>query len=479
MPADLQPTYSQEETQEETQQGLQLGQQSKERPAPQMMQRFEQKIAAHLLSEVPSVPRVRTSAQSNALIEKLDKLINHSGLNLNLLTRQQRNQLLTLNEEYRALIFEQQYWPTKNHLADLSQLQQLATTIDQSVPNTSINAPIEATVQALIQALQENLQDQVNRGILYPKPLQLAALSASKQLPKNQESNELVDYLNEIPTTPDVGPWIRARLRPFFNEPQLLRALVQLDNQSSSIGDRELAAFYADPRYDIREELNPEQLTLDIVSLHIEEALQFYRRESAITILGISSTSSDTIRVDHNTVLVYLTSITALPAFEFQSIAYQSAGELLTIPHWPFPWRRTLALAYGQRAAEQLLDAGYFLDDESKLAHLAQQRLFIQLGIIEAKLALGQWSYSDAKVHLQNESPYTAEQIDRWLVRMLAEDGSYAAAALTSKAFSMQDIDLSAVIEQEMERQFPVDLNDLLNRPGMKKTSATTDSIDS
>jgi hypothetical protein len=453
-------------------------QQPTDQPSPQMMQRFEQKIAAHLLSEIPDVPTIRTSAQSNDLIGKLDKLVNHSGLDLDLVTRQQRNQLLALNDVYRALKFEQPYWPTKNHLADLTHLRHLVATKDQG-----------AAISALIEALQENLQDQANRGILYPKPLQQAALSASRPLAENLQSNELVGYLNTIPTTPDVGPWIRARLKPFFNEQELVRALAQLETESNSIGarvydteialNRELAAFYSDPRYDIRKEANPEQLTLDIVSLHVEEVLQFYRREQAVTILGVSADSSETIRIDDNTVLVYLAPITALPAFEFQSIAYQTAGELLSNAQWPFPWHRTLALAYGQWAAEQLAKAGYFSDEESKLAHLTQQWLFVQLGIVEAKLALGQWSYLDAKVHLQNKTPYTAVQVERWLMQMLAEDGSYAAAALATKAFSMQSKALVNVINQEMARQLPLSVSDLLNRPEMKKVSAATDLIDS
>ena len=448
-----------------------------EQPSPEMMQRFEQKIAAQLLSEVPDVPRVRTAEQSTELIEKLDKLVNHSGLNLDLVTRPQRNQLLTLDEVQRALKFEQQYWPTKNHLADLNELQQVDTSLDASARNNS-----------LIKSLRENLNDQASQGILYPQPLQLAALCVMKHLPKGQRPKGLSAYLSALPTAADVGPWIDARLKPFFNAQQLVSALVELENESTRLKgrllstetklDRELEAFYSDPRYDIRAETNPEQLTLDIVSLHIEEVLQFYQRQQAVTILGISSAASDTIRVDHNTVLIYLAPITALPAFEFQAIAYQSAGELLAVSHWPFLWRRTLALAYGQWAAEQLAAANYFLDDESAMAHLTQQMLFIQLGIVEVKLALGQWSFSAAKEHLQNETPYTAAQVDRWLLRMLAEDGSYAAAALATKAFETKNNDLINVIEQEMARQLPASLADFLSRPGITNITAPAGTVD-
>lgn len=439
--------------------------QSKEPPSPQLMQRFEQKIAAKLLAEAPEVLSFRTAAQAAILIEKLDKLVNQSGLNLNLLTSPQRNQLLTLSEMHRALIFEQQYWTTRNHLAAVSHLPPLVTSI------------------------QANLQDQAELGILYPERLQIAAISALRQLPEDQRPNELDVYLGKIPTTSDVGPWIRARLKPFFTEQQLIDALVELENASSRIRvgihareknlNRSLEAFYSDPRYDIRLEATPEQLTLDIISLHIEEALQFSRRENAVTILGVSSTSASYIKIDDNGVTVFLDPITELPAFEFQSIAYQTAGELLASARWPFPWRNTLALAYGQWVAEKLIEEGYFSDEESKLARLSQHMLFNQLGVIEAKLALGQWRYSDAKAHLQKETPYTAEQVDRWLRQMLAEDGSYAAAALAANAFSEWDKDLINVIEKEMERQLPVSLSDFLNRPAMQKISATIDLIDS
>jgi hypothetical protein len=64
-------------------------------------------------------------------------------------------------------------------------------------------------------------------------------------------------------------------------------------------------------------------------------------------------------------------------------------------------------------------------------------------------------------------------------MQMLAEDGSYAAAALATKAFSMQSKALVNVINQEMARQLPLSVSDLLNRPEMKKVSAATDLIDS
>ena len=457
-PALLQPTLPQPK------------QQSKELPSAQLMQRFEQEIADHLLGEAPVVPTVRTSAQSKILIEKLDKLVNQSGLNLNLLTSQQRNQLLGLSEACRALKFEQRYWSTKNHLADVSHLQQPLAAIDQNAPDSE-----------LITAIQDNIQQQEDLGIFYPKPLQVAALSALQRLPEDPQTNELTAYLRGIPTTADVSPWVRARLQPFFTEQQLIEALVKLQSASSSIRksidtseqkkNRPLKEFYSDPLYDISLEANPEQLTLDIISLHIEEALQFSQREKSVTILGVNSNSAGFIKVDNNTVTVFLNPITELPAFEFQSIAYQTAGELLASPRWPFLWRNTLALAYGQWTAELLAEEGYFSDDESKLAHLAQQMLFIQLGIIETKLALGQWSYLDAKMHLQKETPYNAEQVERWLLQMLVEDGSYAAAALAARAFSGQNKDLINVIAQEMERQLPVDLSDLIYRPKVKKSA--------
>jgi hypothetical protein len=462
MPALLQPSQPQQSE-------GQSGGQSEDQPSAQLMQRFEQKIADRLLAESPVVPIVRTSAQAKILIEQLDKLVNQSGLNLDLLTSLQRNQLLGLSEAYRALKFEQHYWSTRNHLADVSHLQQEVATIDQSAPGSE-----------LITAIQENIQEQDDLDILYPKPLQLAALSALQRQPEDQRTDELGAYLRAIQTTADVGPWIRARLQPFFTEQQLIEALVELQSRSSSIRknvdtsekkqNRPLEEFYSDPLYDIRLEANPEQLTLDIISLHIEEALQFRGREKAVTILGLSSNSTGFIKADEKSVTVFLDPITELPAFEFQSIAYQTAGELLASTRWPFPWRRTLALAYGQWTAEQLAEQGYFSDDESKLARLTQQMLFIQLAIIETKLALGQWSYLDAKMHLQQETPYNAEQVDRWLLQMLTEDGSYAAAALAARAFSGQDKDLINVLAQEMERLLPGDLSDLLNRPKIKKS---------
>ena len=439
------------------------------KPAPQLMEVFEQKIASKLLANAPVVSRIRTLSESRRLIEDLKQLVNQSGLNPNLLTPDQRRRFKNAASQLQSLQFEVEHWTAKNHLADLKYL-----TRDE----------VELELDAALVAITQNLDDQLVAGASYPASIVRSALGQVRQLPKSSNAQALLNQLANLPLNPREGSsgvetWERNKLAPYFNDAGLVAALKQLELQAAQATQTRIRleqdlgktseTMYEDLHYDISREPGPEQLSLDIVSLHIEEAMRFNRLSRPILIKGVQSESAPLFDTEEDRVTINLESLTSLPAFEFQTLAYQAAGELLTEQHWAFSWRRTLALAYGRWTIDRMESEQYFLDAESILGQQIQSELLTHLGIIEIKLAQSEWTYQQAKNHLQEVTPYNKDQVDRWLTALLAEDGSYAAAALIARDFKNQRLienkfEPLKQVSNLFDTKYPVSLSEFFDR---------------
>lgn len=399
--------------------------------SPQLMKVFEQRIAQKLITEMPTISPARTLLETELLVERLKELTYHSGLNRKLLTAEQRSQLARFDILLQALQFEVQHWHSKNHLAVLNYLDVEGFEIKPDV---------------VLKTVEANVRSQISAGVVYPRPLVQAALRQLRQLPNTETSQSVLKLLETQEFSNGLDSWQRGKLEAYFDPAELPKVLARLEALVTNTPSKrqyteELLVhpareLYSDPHYDIRLESDPEQLTLDIVSLHLEEALRFSQRLGSATIIGVEASFPQLLNVSHEKLLVDLEAIMSRPAFEFQSLAYQAAGEMLSDYQWAFNWQRTLALAYGQWTLNLMTTENYYLDRESRLGLDVQQDLFTELAVIELKLALSEWTYEEARSYLVEVTPYNLKQVDRILTQLLAEDGSYAAAALISDRLS-------------------------------------------
>ena len=377
------------------------------------MQAFEQEIADQLLKNLPDIPTVRTQKASTRLIAELDALLNQSGVNRKLLTPEQQRRFAALSLTLSQLKSDQVDWQQRNHFADFAKVQ--------LEPEDSIQR------QQVIDAIKYNLQEQRNSGIFYPKRLLGAGLKAAEGAG------------TALPLALQSGPgsetdWISNRLNPYFSRADLARAKSGLKDLLNKQPEAVQADFYLDQKYDIRTEAQPEQLSLDIISLHAEEALSFSGYNSALDVKGVASGLLTPLtalnEANSETLLIAFDRTLALPAFELQTLAYLAAGNIVSRQPWSYRWRQTHALAEGIQLTQQLNAKDYFTSGEAKLGLAVRQRLLIQFGILEIEIATGELDIDDARVYLLAETPYDASHIDGLLLEFLAFDGSYAAAAL-------------------------------------------------
>jgi hypothetical protein len=429
--------------------------------SPELMQVFEQRIAEKLLSEMPATSPVRTLLETQLLVNRLEQLAHHSGLNRKLLTIEQRIQLASFDNQILALQFEVQYWRSKNHLAELNYLNVAGNPIKQDV---------------ILKTVEENIRSQIALGVFYPQPLAQAALLQIRQLPKTAASDSLLELLETKEFVHDLGSWQLRKLEPYFDPADLPQVLATLEAQAAKEEPLiyPVKELYSDTRYDIRFESDPEQLTLDIVSLHLEEALRFSQRRSSATIIGVEASFPRLLNVSREKLMIDLEAITSHPAFEFQALAYQAAGEMLADHQWAFNWQRTLALAYGQWTLNRMAAEMYFLDQESRLGLHVQKELFTQLSVVELKLALSMWTYEEARSYLIELTPYNPKQVDRMLNQLLAENGSYAAAAIVSNQFDGHGLELTKFVSNSIALGYPDSLEAFLAR--INEVAASTGS---
>lgn len=429
--------------------------------SPELMRVFEQRIAEKLLSEMPATSPVRTLSETQLLVNRLKQLARHSGLNRKLLTIEQRSQLASFDKKILALQFEVQCWRSKNHLAELNYLNVAGNPIKQDV---------------ILKTVEENIRSQIALGVFYPQPLARAALLQIRQLPKTAASDSLLELLETKEFVHDLGSWQLRKLEPYFDPADLPEVLATLEAQAAKEEPLiyPVKELYSDTRYDIRFESDPEQLTLDIVSLHLEEALRLSQHRGSATIIGVEASFPQLLNVSREKLMVDLEAIASHPAFEFQALAYQAAGEMLADHQWAFNWQRTLALAYGQWTLNRMAAEMYFLDQESRLGLHVQKELFTQLGVVELKLALSMWTYEQARSYLIELTPYSPKQVDRMLNQLLAENGSYAAAAIVSNQFDEHGLELTKFVSSSIALGYPDSLEAFLAR--INEVAASTDS---
>jgi len=410
--------------------------------SPQLMEIFEQRIAEKLLSNAPATSPVRTLLETELLVDRFEELTLHSGLNRKLLTTEQRLQFAGFDVLLQSLQFEMQHWHSKNHLAELNHLNLDGNQIKQDV---------------ILKIVEENIRYQIATGVFYPEPLAQAALLQIRQLPKTEASQSLHELLEAKGFSNGQSSWLGRKLEPYFDLADLANALTTLEAQAAKekTFGYSVKQLYSDHRYDIRLESDPKQLTLDIVSLYLEEGLRFNQRRGSATIVGVEASLPRLLNVSHEELMVDLQAITSHPAFELQALAYQAAGEMLVDYQWAFNWQRTLALAYGQWTLNQMAAEKCFLDQESRVGLQVQKELFTQLGIIELKLALSEWTYAQARSYLMEQTPYNLKQVDRILVQLLAENGSYAAAAIISNEFKQHGLGLTKIVSNTIAAGYP------------------------
>jgi hypothetical protein len=431
------------------------------RHSPELIRDFEQQIAAQLLASIPDLPKVKTTVDIEALIKQLDAVLNQSGINKNLLTPEQRQQFSELDSILTQLRNDLPEWRQRNHLTDLHYgLGEQITTPNNSQPGNQLTASQLKERQKLIDAITTNLLQQENAEHRYPIELIQAIRPSALQI---GITNSLLDKSAASTTA-----WFRNRLEPYFENTDYAKQLEKLQSLIVPVEiESETKALYRSPSYDIRNEASPEQLTLDLVSLHLEEALVFGGFDSILNIRGFDQGLMAPLTGTDETLNLDFSKTMAMPAYELQTMAYQSSGYFLVVQSWSFRWRETLAIAQGYWLANQLHREAYFTNEEANTGFIYRQQLIIHFGILEIMMAIDDADLSMASAYLLANTPYTETQVKMLILELLESDGSYAAAAILANGNAFPElVKLDPIKQPESLRMLEKQLSEVTDSAG-------------
>jgi hypothetical protein len=387
-----------------------------------VIQDFEREIANQLLASAPTWQEVSSQDERQAYVSAANRIINQSGLNLALLTSRQIRALDAL----KALLFEGEHqlsrWVELNHLKYIHQI--------------SANPD-----PALIQTLGDNLNQQIAAGVSYPQPFIDAALVISSEHPT------LSNIIQRLST--DEQLWAKNRIKGHIDGPT---PVTQIQDSSNVLLSalRDTESLYENPYYDIRREVQPEQLALDLIALSLEEGLTFFSQSDDISISGFEHESPFLSLVSGQVVELNLPQLLTLPAFEYQTIAFLAATQLSSDASWPPVWRASLAHAVGIRLTSDSVPT-----HETEVGRQLKQLMTYKLAIAELELASGSATFEQIKIDLLANSPYSEAQLDQLLLNWIASDASMALSAkILQEIRSVRREDLKQILEMPAPTNF-------------------------
>ena len=389
-----------------------------------VIQEFEQKIATELLKNAPVWAIVATLEERQQFANTIDRIINHSGLTEDLLLSDQQKALSQFKLQLELAKFETSNWRKLEHL---SQLQ------------------LSSSPQHL-DAITQNLLQQTQSNMAYPARFiqQAASLSST------------TDNLNSVIASLDINAnrWAQNRLDLVLTVPEQLAALPQLveqrDNQRETVRAlmKNSSQFYQNTYYDLRTESDPEQLTLDLLTLHLSEELASLSYQQNIAIEGLEYTIFSLYLLNNDQLKISLNSWLDLPGFEFQSIVRNVAGDLIANQHWPAPWHRSLGAAIGYWLETSESETAL----EIQIGSAVRQQLKLELAVAELELALKKTDIEQVQTTLSNELPYNDGQLSLLMTNWYAQQHSSTMSILMHR--EIKDMDKTQ-IRQLVESQAP------------------------
>lgn len=390
----------------------------------QVIQRFEQKIADHLLASIEPLPTVASRADTAQYAEQLNHILNEQGLRDSLLNSEQKKSLKKLSGELAIANFRLARWQQLNHL---STVPALLNTSDES-----------ATYKSLV----ETLSTQVAAGAAYPTQQKEQMLSLVNELIQPEATDELAAAISTL--SANEQRWAQARLAFSLSESDQQLALGRLKTalehqrtrlkqwrNQSGISDR----VYSDPYYDLRQESDPGQIALDLIVLHLQEALLWSSYREPLAIEGVETQPYTLYRYANNQLTLNLEQVLNLPAFELQSLAYEMSAEILAPTAWPEEWRGSAAIGiswhlHDQFKNEQLFsDEAYYGSEVRRLSHLL-------LAVAELELSLGLITMHELVEQFINVLPLDEQLGRQLLTNWFSSHRSYALAMLLTEDFS-------------------------------------------
>ena len=366
-----------------------------------VLQDFEREIANKLLSAAPTWQAIATRQERQAYVTDADKILNRSGLNRALLTQRQRDTLDQIQVYLTQGEYEVKNWNTLNHLKHLHQIE--------ANPDPK-----------LVKTLIQNLSAQAQFGSSYPR----AYIDSSLAL--TTARSDLQEAIHQLPA--DDQLWAQNRLNGVFiiDDPGVLTSLQGAAERLTQEIQQDAGA-YGNPYYDIRREAEPEQLALDLFALNLEEGLLSLSHGQEVSISGFEHRSPNLMLITNQSAEINLPQLLALPAFEYQSLAFDAAAQLASSLNWPPVWQKSLSKAQGLRLKT---DSATNSGPETTLGRQVRELLMFKLAIAEIELALGVTTMAQVKLDLIATLPYSESQLDQLMLNWFASDASMSLSAM-------------------------------------------------
>ncbi len=390
----------------------------------QVISRFEQKIAEQLLSDLPEPSPTATLVDTEQYAAKLNFIIHESGLKVDLLNTEQRRILMTIADELAISQFRLQRWQQLNHLGSVANLQ---VELDQ-----------DKTYESLLTILSK----QVTTGAAYPITFVNEAQNFVSKFSRPGGTSELTAAIAALSTNEQ--RWAQARLAFSLSETEQQAALgrlrTALDLQQAHLAELRTSLnlderMYSDPYYDLQQETDPGQILLDLIVMHLEEALLMFSFREELAIEGSDNLPFSIYNYRHNQLWLNLPHVLELPAFEVQSLAYDMSGEVLAPSNWPDEWRGSAAIGISWWLHGQLQSAKLFRD-EALYGSEVRRLLHLHLAIAELELSLGLITLPELEERLATRLPHNDTLRQKLMLDWFSSHRSYALGMLLAEDFA-------------------------------------------
>lgn len=377
-----------------------------------VLQEFERKIFSQLLEEMPEWQVIATTEERQSYHTAAARLISESGISPALLESQQRQSLENIEHLNRQTKFELEHWSQLNHLRQLDLIY--------SQPELEV-----ATDKVL-----QNLRKQSGSDAPFPKMY----LDAAEQVAANVNL-QLVTQIRKLKV--DDQTWAKNRLDLLLSQDQQQAAYEQLQTLLAAQRKQVRGKFpnaresYRDKYYDIRNERQPEQLALDLITLNLSNSLATLKPDAQLSIQGdelgrlaLHQTLRDEIRLS-------LIPLMQVPAFEYESLANQITGQLSANPKATPPFRFNIGVALGQWL-EQIEISN---QPEVNLGFAVAKQRQLEFAAAELALALGEKNMAQVLEDL-SQLPYSQEQQDLFVLDWFAQPYSSVVGLLIADRLS-------------------------------------------
>jgi len=219
---------------------------------------------------------------------------------------------------------------------------------------------------------------------------------------------------------------------------QLKLSLADIDKSIVELAPNiNIKTLYADPAYLLADKPKPKQMALNLLTLYVadiefELTTWFYRRPSdEVLLVAADQLSSDMIHYENGQVAFDLETMTALPDFEYESLAYQ-----FVVPgaHMLAPWTDlhtgqspmadAFTLAWNQYSQTlPIANPSFYVEDLSRIGHRVRYKRFLTKALVDLQLHTGQWSVEEAELFMSSQLPYREAFIEAEIISILKHPG--------------------------------------------------------